>query len=48
MTGDGLDELLETIWRGIVAARETVAEAEPEATEEAIDLITPARLRRDA
>jgi GTPase len=48
VSGDGLDELLETIWRGIVAARETVAEAEPEATEASIDLITPARLRHDA
>src|SRR5688572_26558676 len=48
VSGDGLDELLETIWRGIVAARETAAEAEPEAVEESIDLITPARLRHDA
>jgi len=50
VTGDGLDELLETVWRGIVAARETAAEAEPpepEATDEGIDLITPARLRHD-
>jgi GTP-binding protein len=48
VSGDGLDELLETIWRGIVAARETAAGAEPEAVEESIDLITPARLRHDA
>ena len=48
VSGDGLDELLETIWRGIVAARETAAEAVPEAAEESIDLITPARLRHDA
>ena len=49
VSGEGLDELLETIWRGIVAARESAAEPEPDpATEESIDLITPARLRHDA
>jgi GTP-binding protein len=47
VSGDGLDELLETIWRGIVAAREA-ATAEPEAEDEGIDLITPSRLRHDA
>src|SRR6185369_6251331 len=30
VTGEGLDELLETVWRGIVAAREAAADAEPE------------------
>ena len=48
VSGDGLDELLETVWRGIVAAREATADAEPEPTDEGIDLITPARLRHDA
>jgi GTP-binding protein len=46
VSGEGLDELLETIWRGIVAARDAVAVPEP--TDEGIDLITPARLRHDA
>jgi GTP-binding protein len=48
MSGEGLDELLETVWRGIVAAREALTESEPEAREEGIDLITPSRLRHDA
>ena len=48
VSGDGLDELLETIWRGIVAAREAAASSEPEAEDEGIDLITPSRLRHDA
>jgi len=48
VTGEGLDELLETVWRGIVAAREAAADAEPEPADEGIDLITPARLRHDA
>jgi GTP-binding protein len=47
VSGEGLDELLETIWRGIVAAREATADAEPETADEPIDLITPARLRHD-
>jgi GTP-binding protein len=48
VTGEGLDELLETVWRGIVAARETAVDAEPETADEGIDLITPARVRHDA
>ena len=50
VSGEGLDELLETVWRGIVAAREAavVPEPEPEPTDEGIDLLTPARLRHDA
>jgi len=52
VSGEGLDELLETIWRGIVTARETAAEsaaqAEAAPADEGIDLITPARLRHDA
>jgi GTP-binding protein len=48
VSGDGLDELLEAIWRGIVAVR-NASDTEPEPTEdEGIDLITPARLRHDA
>jgi GTP-binding protein len=48
VSGEGLDELLETIWRGIVAAREAAADSEPEAEDEGIDLLTPSRLRHDA
>jgi GTP-binding protein len=49
VTGDGLDELLEAMWRGIVAVRNaTVDEPETVTTDEGIDLITPARLRHDA
>ena len=48
VSGEGLDELLETIWRGIVAAREAAAVSEPEAEDESIDLLTPSRLRHDA
>jgi GTP-binding protein len=48
VSGDGLDELLETIWRGIVASREAAARSVPEAEDEGIDLITPSRLRHDA
>jgi GTP-binding protein len=47
VTGEGVDELLEAVWRGIVVAREAAAEVEPPA-DESIDLITPARLRHDA
>jgi GTP-binding protein len=48
VSGEGLDELLETVWRGIVAAREAAVVPEPEPTDEGIDLLTPARLRHDA
>jgi GTP-binding protein len=48
VTGEGLDELLETIWRGIVAARDAAAEAELAPADEGHDLMTPARLRQDA
>jgi GTP-binding protein len=47
VAGDGLDELLEAMWRGIVTAREATVQLEQPA-EEGIDLITPARLRHDA
>jgi GTP-binding protein len=46
--GDGLDELLEAMWRGIAAVRAAaVVEPEPIVVDEGIDLITP-RLRDDA
>ena len=48
VSGDGLDELLETVWRGIVAARDSAPEPELDSMDEGIDLITPARLRHDA
>ena len=49
VTGDGLDDLLETVWRSIVTARAAAADTEPDTTEhEGIDLITPGRLRHDA
>src|SRR4029078_10828093 len=48
VTGEGLDELLETVWRGIVAAREAAADAEPETADEGDGLITAAPLRHDA
>ena len=48
VSGEGLDELLETVWRGIVAARVATVVREPEPTDEGIDLLTPARLRHDA
>jgi GTPase len=48
VSGDGLDELLETVWRGIVGVRGMTAEAEPDTVDEGVDLITPARHRHDA
>ena len=49
VTGDGIRELLEAMWREIAAAREAEVELETHTPEgETIDLITPARLRRDA
>ena len=48
VSGEGLDELLEAVWRGIVAAREAAVVPEPEPMDEGIDLLTPARLRHDA
>jgi GTP-binding protein len=46
VAGEGLDELLEAMWRGISAVREASSELE-QTPEESIDLITPARLRHD-
>ena len=48
VSGEGLDELLEAVWRGIVAAREAAVVPEPEPMDEGMDLLTPARLRHDA
>jgi GTP-binding protein len=49
VTGVGLDELLEALWRDIAAVRLAgiVHESEP-IDDEGIDLITPARVQRDA
>jgi GTP-binding protein len=48
VSGEGLEELLETVWRGIVAARDSAVEPEPDPVDEGIDLLTPARVRHDA
>ena len=48
VSGDGLDELLETVWRGIVATRDSAPAPESDMVDEGIDLITPVRLRHDA
>jgi GTPase len=50
VTGEGVGELLEAMWRDIAAVRATTpASSEPASPdEEGIDLITPVRLRRDA
>ena len=47
VTGEGVDALLEAAWREIAAVR--AAPPPPSAgTTRRLDLITPARLRRDA
>jgi GTP-binding protein len=49
VTGEGIDELLELLWRHIADARASDLDRETdEGPDEGIDLITPARLRRDA
>jgi GTP-binding protein len=49
VTGEGIPELLEAMWGEIAAAREADVELDIHTPEgETIDLITPARLRRDA
>jgi GTP-binding protein len=48
VSGDGLNELLEAVWRGIVAARETTTPEPETETDAGIDLITPSRPRHDA
>jgi GTP-binding protein len=48
VSGDGLNELLEAVWRGIVAARETTTPQPATETDAGIDLITPSRPRHDA
>jgi GTP-binding protein len=46
-TGEGVDPLVEAMWRAIALARATVPPREPDATDGG-DLISPARLRRGA
>jgi GTP-binding protein len=46
-TGEGVDALLEAAWREIAAVRTAPPPPQPE-EDEAADLISPARLRRDA
>jgi Fe2+ transport system protein B len=48
-TGQGVDALLEAIWRQIAAERERPAAeaARPVETDQSVDLISPARVRRD-
>ena len=46
-TGDGVDALMEAAWREIVAVRAALPPP-PAKDEETVDLISPARLRRDA
>jgi GTP-binding protein len=49
VTGEGLPELLEALWRTIVAERASAIEREAApAEDEGIDLLTPGRLRHDA
>jgi GTP-binding protein len=51
VTGAGVDRLLEAVWQHIVAVRDTEAAPATEQPAEAgidLDLITPARARRDA
>ncbi|HEY7189708.1 MAG TPA: GTPase ObgE [Vicinamibacterales bacterium] len=49
VTGEGLSDLLEAMWREISAAREAEVEVDTQSAEDdSIDLITPARVRRDA
>jgi GTP-binding protein len=47
VTGEGVDALMEAAWREIVAVRAAPPSPPPE-EDEAADLISPARLRRDA
>jgi GTPase len=50
VTGEGVDELLEAAWKEIAAVRETDAAAAivVDEQDDAINLITPGRLRRDS
>jgi GTPase len=47
VTGEGIEALMEAAWREIAAVRDTPPPREPE-EEETADLLSPARLRRDA
>ena len=48
VTGEGLDALLEAVWRAIAAVREAEAAAVETGGDEGVDLLTPGRARRDA
>jgi GTP-binding protein len=49
VTGEGVGDLLEAMWREISAAREAEVDLEAQPPDDdSIDLITPGRLRRDA
>ena len=49
VTGEGLNDLLEAMWREIASARAAEVDLDAHAdVDETIDLITPGRLRRDA
>jgi GTP-binding protein len=49
VTGDGVGDLLEALWRDIAAARASGVDQVPAPSDEpGLDLITPVRLRRDA
>jgi GTP-binding protein len=48
VTGEGIDGLLEAVWRTIVAARAIDAERRAVSAEEPVDLITSLRASRDA
>jgi hypothetical protein len=47
VTGEGVDALMQAAWREIAAVRAALPPAAPK-DEEVADLISPARLRRDA
>jgi GTP-binding protein len=52
VTGEGVDRLMEGVWRAIAAVRAAPppldAHEDPGASDHTVDLISPARLRRDA
>jgi GTP-binding protein len=48
VTGEGVDALLEAAWREIAAVRAAVPEPTDDDGDAAVNLISPARLRRDA
>jgi GTP-binding protein len=48
VTGEGLDALLEAVWREITAVRAAETAAVETAADEGVNLLTPGRMRRDA